>query len=166
MRPARFQEFAVKALAQAPDIRTVEPWNEGTRRPSGLKIEFTTGAQIWTGITYARADGEKFEDADGNPVDEAPVDGEPPAEVSLPELVQGGKIPVKGAELYLVGALINSRNPEIAEAYGYSHGTSPTMYPGFGVNFHNGSRIFCVFEYALRSGQERPSGSRELPEAV
>ncbi|MFI9235791.1 hypothetical protein [Streptomyces sp. NPDC053079] len=160
MRPARFQEFAVKALAQAPDIRTVEPWNEGTARPCGVKITFTTGAQIWHAITYTMAPGEKM---DGP---EAPVEGEVPAEVPWPELTQGGKINVRASERYLVAAILNAGSAEVASASGYSEGPTPAMHPGYGVQFHNGSKIFCVYAYALRSGQERGGKGFGLPEAV
>ncbi|MEV5138457.1 hypothetical protein AB0K71_05865 [Streptomyces syringium] len=159
MRPERFMEFAVKALGQAPDVRTVEPWQDEKTRPFGLQITFTTGAQIWSAITYTAAPGERADEA------EVPVEGEPPAEVPFPDLIQGGKILVKGAELYLAAALLNSGNAEIAEAYAYSHGESPNKNPGWGVKFHNGSRIHQVFEYALRAG-DRPGQPFDLPEAV
>ncbi|MCF3101445.1 hypothetical protein IPZ58_07605 [Streptomyces roseoverticillatus] len=160
MRPERFQEFAVKALTQAPDIRTVEPWNEGARRPFGVKIEFTTGAQIWHAITYTMAPGEKMSEPEA-----PPVEGEAPAEVPWPELIKGGKIDVRASEQYLVAAILNAGNAEVAEASGYSLPEKPALHPGFSVQFHNGSKIFCVYEYALRSG-ERPGTKFDLPEAV
>ncbi|GAA2715636.1 MULTISPECIES: hypothetical protein [Streptomyces] len=146
MRPARFQEFTVKALAEAPYIRTVEPVNEPGERPHGLEITFTNGAQLQVGITYARADGEKFEDADGTPVAESPVEGEPPAAVPWPELPSTGRREPRDLEPYLVSALVNSGNAEIASVYGYSDREAPAKYPGAGVRFHNGSRIFMFFE--------------------
>ncbi|MEU5426869.1 hypothetical protein AB0H73_14865 [Streptomyces olivoreticuli] len=153
-------EFAVKAMAQAPEIRTVEPWQEGAKRPYGLKITFTSGAQIWSAITYNAAPGEKADEP------EVPIEAEPPAEVPYPELLQGGKIPVRGAELYLAAALLNSNCPEITEVHGYSHSESPNINPGLGVKFHNGSRIHMVFEHALRSGQTPGPRGFDLPEAV
>lgn len=160
MRPQRFVEFAVKALAQAPDVRTVEPWQEDSKRPFGLKVTFTSGAQIWPAITYTAAPGEKADEP------EVPVEGEPPAEVAFPGLAQGGKISIKAAELYLAAGLLNSGCREITEAYGYSHADPPNMHPGLGVKFGNGSRIHMVFLHALRAGEDHPGSGGSLPEAV
>lgn len=150
----------MKALAQAPDVRTVEPWNEGTKRPFGVKIEFTTGAQIWHAITYTMAPGEKMSEPEA-----PPVEGEAPAEVPWPALIQGGKIDIRASEQYLVAAILNAGNAEVADASGYSSPT-PAMYPGFRVDFHNGSKVFCVYQYAFRSGQQPGGKGYDVPEAI
>ena len=54
MRPARFQDFAVDALAKAPDVKSVDAWQEGSR-PFGVHIMFMSGAQIWAAITATAA---------------------------------------------------------------------------------------------------------------
>lgn len=149
MRPERFRPFIREALAKAPDVQDVEPWDG---RRTGLHVTFTTGAQLWIGATYASAPGEKYE----NP--EAPVHAEPPAEVPYPDLYEDGKVSPGRAKAYLAAALANSGCDEIETAYPYA---DTDMHPGFGANFHNGAKVFCLFEATARPGQAM--GSRNAP---
>lgn len=153
MRPERFHPFAIEALAKAPDVQSVAPWDG---RRSGLCITFTTGAQMWVGITYAAAPGDKYEQP------ETPVHGEPPAEVPYPELYDGGKISPDRAKAYLAAALTNSGCDEIQKAYPYD---DTNQHPGFGVIFHSGARAFCLFVQTARPGQSAGGREYELQSA-
>ena len=153
MRPERFHAFAIDALAKAPDIQSVDPWDG---RTFGLHITFTTGAQVWGGITCAAAPGEKYEQP------EAPVHGEPPAEVSYPDLYEDGKVSPGRAKRYLAAALTNSGCDEIESAYAYP---DTNKHPGFGAIFHSGARAFCLFEATARPGQVLGSRNAALQDA-
>lgn len=157
MRPARFMPFAAQTLAQAPGILAAEPWQDGTTRPYGLKVTLATGAQVWPAITAVGAPGEKYDQ------DEAPVEGEPPAEIPMPEL--SGKLPIAAVEKVLASALANSGNKEIARVYCYSDRKQPNLNPGIGLEFHNGAKIHMAFVHAMRSGQT-PGRPYALPEAL
>ncbi|MGW3196288.1 hypothetical protein ACWDBD_17215 [Streptomyces sp. NPDC001118] len=155
MRPERFQQFATEALAQAPDVRSVEPWDDGWRS-RGMQVTFTTGSQLWIGISGALAPGEKHESP------EAPVHGEAPAEVPFPELVEGGTVSPDRAKRYLAAALTNSGCDEIYKAYAYA---DTSKHPGFGAVFHNGAKVFCLFEATARPGQGLGSRNAALQDA-
>jgi hypothetical protein len=148
MRLDRFQSFAQEALPNAPDVQRIEPWAEGDHT-TGLHVTFTSGSQIWLSTTMALAPGEKHEQP------EAPVHGDPPAEVPVPELYENGKITPDRAKQYLAAALTNARCDEIALAYPYADDS----HPGVGLKFHNGARIFCLFVHTARPGQS-PSGKK------
>ncbi|MFE0423109.1 hypothetical protein [Streptomyces sp. NPDC058953] len=150
MRLARFRAFALETLRNAPDIREVESWDRGDHTV-GLHVTFSTGAQIWVGITAALAPGEKHENA------EAPVHGEAPAELPFPELFQDGSITPERAKHYFAAAMANSGCDEIARAYPYTD----DGHPGFGVHFHNGSKVFCLLVHTARPGQS-PGSKYEL----
>lgn len=152
MRPVRFHAFALEALAKAPDVQSAEPWDRGDHT-HGIKITFSTGSQVWFGMTAASPPGAK--------VDEDPiVTGDPAAEVPYPELYEDGKVTPAHAQRYLAAAIINSAHPEVASAYGYD----PTSkHPGFGVRFHSGARVYCLFHHNARRGQG--VGGRELQAA-
>lgn len=150
MRPERFRPFIAEALAKAPDVRTVEPWDG---RSTGLHVTFSTGAQLWIGATFAAAPGEKYEQP------EAPVHAEPPAEVSYPDLYEDGKVSPDRAKRYLAAALMNSGCDEIESAYAYA---DTNQHPGFGVVFHSGARAFCLLESTARPGQGLGSRNAEL----
>jgi len=154
MRLNTFHTFALSALAQAPDVQSVEPWDRGAEHLRGLHVTFSTGAQIWVGVTAAAAPGDKWEGP------EAPVEGEPPAEIAYPQLFDNGQITPARAQEYLAAALTNSGDKRIAKAYGYS---SEAQHPGFGAIFHDGARAFCLFHHTARAGQS--IGGRELQAA-
>ena len=152
MRPARFHKFALDALAKAPDVQSVEPWDRGDHT-HGIKVTFSTGSQVWFGMTTASPPGAK--------VDEDPVvTGEPAAEVPYPALFEDGKVTPGRAQHYLAAAITNSGHTEVAGAYGYD----PTnKHPGFGVIFHSGAKAYCMFHHNARPGQD--VGGRELQAA-
>lgn len=157
MRPARFQEFAQQTLAGAPGIAAVEPWQDGTTRPFGLKVTLGTGAQVWPAITAVAAPGEHYDQP------ETPVEGEPPAEMPMPPLE--AKMPITEVEKVIAAALAASANPEIARVYCYSDRKQPNLNPGVGLHFHNGGKIHMVFVHAMRAGQT-PGRPYALPEAI
>jgi hypothetical protein len=157
MRPERFQQLLIHLLPKAPDVQHVEAWQEGAARPHGVVVTFTSGSRLWAAVSSQLPPGQKGDAAD------VPVTGEPPAEVSVPPLFEGGKVSPVRAEAYLAATLNNSRHEEIARAYGYSEGataTRPTAHPGVGVTFHSGGRGFALFVHTARPGQER--GGRGL----
>ncbi|AGP56202.1 hypothetical protein [Streptomyces rapamycinicus] len=159
MRPQRFQDWAVEALRQGPEVAEVEPWQEGHKQPFGVKTRLRTGAEIWMGITAVSPPGEDY----GQP--EQPVEGEAPAAVPVPELVGAtGKVAITQAERHLAALLNNAGSGEVAGAYGYSD-RGPAQNPGVGVDFHSGGKIHCVFVHALRSGQN-PGSPYNLPTEV
>lgn len=153
MRPDRFRPFIAEALAKAPDVQSVEPWDG---RSTGLQVTFTTGAQMWIGATYAAAPGEKYEQP------EQPVHAEPPAEVPYPDLYEDGKVSPDRAKRYLAAALTNAGCDEIERAYPYP---DTNKHPGMGVIFHNGAKAFCLFEATARPGQGLGSRNAELQDA-
>ncbi|WP_246150512.1 hypothetical protein [Streptomyces qinzhouensis] len=114
-------------------------------------MTFSTGAQIWVGITMALAPGEKHD------TPEEPGRGEPPAEVPVPELHKDGMITPERVKHYLAAVMTNSGCDEIALAYPYTD----DGHPGFGVQFHNGAKVFCLLVHSARAGQS-PGGKYEL----
>ena len=148
MRPARFQDFAVDALAKAPDVKSVDAWQEGSR-PFGVHIMFMSGAQIWAAITATAAPGEDYKQP------ESPVAYEAPAEVAYPDLYDGGKVTPQLAEKYLAAALTNSGSGEIAAVYAYTVNDPGTANPGVGVKFNNEARIQMLFQHTARAGQDK-----------
>lgn len=153
MRPERCHQFVREALAKAPDIQSVDTWDG---RSYGLHITFTTGSQIWAGLTFAAAPGDK---GDGP---EAPVHGDAPAEVSFPELFKDGKTSPTSAEVYLTAALTNAHCDEVERVYPYG---SEAKNPGLGLRFHSGARAFMLFEVAGRPGQSADGQKYSLPAA-
>ncbi|MFF8793322.1 hypothetical protein [Streptomyces globisporus] len=148
MRPARFQQFAVEALSKAPDVKSVDPWQE-PERPFGVHIMFMSGAQIWAAITATAAPGEDYKQP------ENPVVYEAPAEVAYPDLFEGGKVTPHLAEKYLAAALTNSGSGEIATVYAYTVNDPGTANPGVGVKFHSEARIQVLFQHTARAGQDK-----------
>jgi hypothetical protein len=157
MRLDTFHRFAVSALAEAPDVQSVKAWDRGAEHLRGLHVTFTTGAQFWIGITAAAAPGDKWQGP------EVPVEGDPPAEIGYPDLLQDGKITPARAQAYLAAAISNSGDKQIERAYGYS---SEAQTPGFGVVFHNGARAFCLFHHSARPGQGIGGRAFDLQTAI
>ncbi|QSS91483.1 hypothetical protein [Streptomyces sp. M54] len=158
MRPARFQDFAVEALAKAPDVKSVEPWQEPDR-PFGVHILFMSGAQIWAAITATAAPGEDYKQP------ENPVSYEAPAEVAYPDLYEGGKVTPQLAEKYLAAAFTNSGSPEIESVYAYSVKDPATAHPGLGLRFHSEARIQLLFQHTARPGQDKGNSPFDLQSA-
>jgi hypothetical protein len=142
MRPPRFQTFAVEALSAAPEITAAEPWTDD--RPYGIHVRFNQGSELWAAITGALASGERHDSPD------TPVAGDPPAQVPVPELYDGGQISPTRAEQYIAATLTNSGNPELRTVYPYG---PDAKNPGVGVTFHNGARAFILFAHTARTGQ-------------
>lgn len=138
MRPARFQEFAITAFQRGTEVAAVEPWQDGTRRPYGVQVKFNTGTTMRVSITAVTPPGEKFTDP------EVPVEVAPPAEVSVPDLYDGGKVTPLRTEAYLAALLNNAGSPEIARTYAYSARDTPPMNPGLGVEFHGGGKAHML----------------------
>ncbi|MER6103636.1 hypothetical protein ABT115_15260 [Streptomyces sp. NPDC001832] len=161
MRPARFQDFAVETLLKAPEIKNAEPWTEPDRT-FGIHLTFNTGAQLWAAITATAAPGDDYDRP------EIPVAYEPPAEVAWPDPYEGGKVTPPRAEAFLAAAFTNSGSGEIARAYEYSAGatpTRPTAHPGMGIVFHDESRIQVLFQHTARAGQDKGGRSFDLQDA-
>ncbi|MBT2439017.1 hypothetical protein J7E93_02550 [Streptomyces sp. ISL-36] len=157
MRLDTFHQFAVSALAAAPDVLSAEAWDRGAEHLRGIHVTLTTGAQFWLGVTAAAAPGDKWEGP------EIPVEGEPPAEVAYPQLFENGKASPARAQEYFAAALANSGNKQIAEAYAYS---SEAQTPGFGVIFQNEARAFCLIHHTARPGQGVGGRAFDLQAAV
>lgn len=138
MRPARFQEFAITAFKRGSEVAAVEPWQDGTRRPYGVRVKFNTGATLNVSITAVTPPGESFKEQ------EVPVEVEPPAEVPVPDLYDAGKVTPQRAELYLAALLNNTGSPEIVDTFAYSDRETPPMNAGLGVNFHNGGKAHML----------------------
>lgn len=138
MRPARFQEFAIKAFGRGTEVAAVEPWQDGTRRPYGVQVRFNTGTTLNVSITAVTPPGERFTEP------EVPVEAAPPVEVAVPDLYEAGKVTPKRAERYLAALLANAGSSEVAEAFAYSDRETPPMNPGLGVNFHNGGKAHML----------------------
>lgn len=152
MLPARFHAFALKALTRAPDIQSAEPWDRGDHT-HGIKVTFTTGSQIWFGMTTVAPPGAKGHE---DPI----VTGDIAVEVPYPELYEDGKVTPDRAQHYLAAAITNAGHAEVAGAYGYA---PENRHPGFGVLFHSGAKVLCLFHHNGRAGQN--IGGRELQAA-
>ncbi|MFJ6608217.1 hypothetical protein [Streptomyces lydicus] len=142
MRPPRLEEFLVDTLGKAPEVQRTEAWHEGSTRPAGVHVAFTTGSELWIAVTGGGQPGEDYDKP------EVPVTDAPPAEVPVPDLLQGGKVTPITAENYLAAVLTNSGSPEIKRVYAYSAGataTSPTAHPGVGIEWHSGAKSFLPF---------------------
>ncbi|MFF9074933.1 hypothetical protein ACF1FX_27050 [Streptomyces sp. NPDC014646] len=157
MRPQRFQEFAVETLLKAPDVGDVAPWQDD-HRPFGIRIAFSSGAQLWVAITAAAL-------SDDYDRPEVPVLDVPPTEVPVPDVYEDGKITPARAEQYLAAVLTNSGSAEIRRVYGYTTGeraTDPSHNPGLGMEFHSNSKIFMLFAHTARPGQGQGGKPFEL----
>ncbi|MFJ8677237.1 hypothetical protein [Streptomyces sp. NPDC093589] len=159
MRPPRLMEFVVDTLAKAPEVTRTEVWQDGGNRPYGAHVTFVTGAEMWLGVMAAAAPGEKYEQP------EVPVTDAPPAEIPVPDLLQGGKVTPGSAEAYIAAALNNSGNTEIKRTYGYSAGDSPATHPGVGIEFHSGGKGFLPIIHTARAGQGKGNRAFDLQSA-
>ncbi|KIZ16868.1 hypothetical protein [Streptomyces natalensis] len=162
MRPQRLMEFVAETLTNAPEVQRAVPWQEGGVRPYGVQVTFLTGAELWLGVMAQAAPGESYDEP------EVPVTAEPPAEVAVPELLEGGKVTPLSAEAYIAAVLTNSGSAEIKRAYGYSEGatmTRPTSAPGVGLEFHSAGRGFLPFIHTARAGQGKGRQAFDLQEA-
>ncbi|WP_146057147.1 MULTISPECIES: hypothetical protein [unclassified Streptomyces] len=157
MRPDRFRDCAVEAYRAAG--LTAEPWTDGTRRPFGVKVTLPSGAQIWHAVTVQSPEGD-----DPNQPEKI-VRGAAPEAVELPDL--SGRSSVQAVEEFLAGAVANSGNEEISGVYAYSasRSGSSSVYPGFGVKFHSGAKIYCVFVRAGAPGRE-PGSEYDIPKEI
>ncbi|MFI0156214.1 hypothetical protein [Streptomyces lydicus] len=159
MRPQRLMEFVVDTLGKAPEVQRAEAWQEGATRPCGVHVTFATGSELWLAVTGGGLPGEDYDKP------EVPVTDAPPAEVPVPDLLQGGKVTPITAENYLTAVLTNSGSHEIKRVYAYSAGatpTSPTAHPGVGLEFHSGAKSFLPFVHTAGRGQNRKSNAFHL----
>ena len=156
MRPDRFRDFAIQTYTAAG--LEAEAWQETARRPNGIKVTLPSAAQIWHAITAQSTDGDDLSQP------EKPVEGQAPEPVPVPD-ISGGTVGVTDAERHLAALVHNANSREVAAAYAYSARQTPSVHPGYGVNFHSGARVFCVFVHALRPGQS-PAGEYDLPREV
>ena len=132
MRIDRFQEFALAAYRDAPEITAAEPWSDGTTRPAGIQLQ-VGGKTVRHALTMVTPQGEDL----GAP--EQPVEGEPPAPVE-PRPAPAGVRDRQTAE-YLAAVLAGTGSPEIARVYAYDE---KSMHPGLGVEFHSGRKIHML----------------------
>lgn len=159
MDPQRLMDFVTNAMSNAPEVQKAHPWQEGTTRPYGVQITFATGAEMWCGVVAAAPPGGYSE----KPTTEAP-----PAEIAVPDLLQGGKVTPLTAEAFIAATLNNAGNDEIKRVYAYSAGatpTSPTAHPGVGLEFHDGGRGFLPFVHTARAGQGKGNRAFDLQDA-
>ncbi|MFF3547060.1 hypothetical protein ACFYXD_35145 [Streptomyces platensis] len=162
MRPQGLMEFVAETLGKAPEVQRAEVWQEGTIRPFGVQVTFVTGSEMWLGVMAQAAPGESYDQP------EKSVTDAPPAEVAVPELLQGGKVTPASAEAYIAAVLNNSGCPEIKRTYAYSEGatpTRPTAHPGVGIEFHSKGRGFLPFIHTARPGQGKGNRAFDLQDA-
>lgn len=133
MRIDRFQTFALDAYRQAPEIVSAEPWSDGTRRPHGIQLTLATGGTVRHAITRVRVMGEDLDQP------EEPVLGEPPAPVE-PRPAPAG-VRDRQTAAFLAAVLAGTGNKELSRAYAYDE---QSQNPGFGVEFHNGSKVHML----------------------
>jgi len=153
MRPARFHQFAIDTLPKAPDVQAVEDGGE-SGRPYSLHVTFTNGSQVWIGVTGTLAPGDKYD------IEEQPVHGDAPSEIPYPPLFDSGNVTPATAQAYLAAATTNTGNTEILAAEPYND--DDVQNPGFGVTFHNGAKIWCLFTHTARAGQARGNRAYDL----
>ncbi|MEU5834437.1 hypothetical protein ABZ820_12305 [Streptomyces diacarni] len=132
MRIDRFQEFAVAAYRQAPEIAGADPWSDGTKRPAGVELT-VAGRTVRHAITRVRVDGEDLEQP------EQIVEGQPPAPIE-PRPAPAGVRDRQTAQ-YLAAVLAGTAHPEIARVYAYDQ---KSQDPGLGVEFHDGSKVHML----------------------
>lgn len=133
MRIDRFQELAVAAYQEAPEIVSAQPWSDGTRRPYGIEVQLADGKTVRHAITRVRVQGEDLEQP------EEPVLGEPPAPIE-PRPAPAGVRDRQTAE-FLAAVLAGTGNKEVARVYAYDQ---TSQNPGLGVEFHSGSKIHML----------------------
>ncbi|RMI40167.1 hypothetical protein [Streptomyces triticirhizae] len=142
MRPERFVEFACDRYPAVAGVKEVEPWSEGNVRPFGVLVAFDSGTRLWHAVTAQPPAGT-----------EAPA-GRAPEPVPRPELGEGRPTPL-AVERFLVAAVTNAGLAGVARVWGYSEREPPASTPGFGVEFHDGARIFAPFVHFADPGQQR-----------
>ncbi|WP_329467884.1 hypothetical protein [Streptomyces sp. NBC_01431] len=149
MRPERFRQFCLDTLPQhGPDITAAEVWEGDGAPPFGIVITFANGSRLWATITGVLAPGTKVDDAD------MPVTGTAPEPVALPALCIDGQTSPALAEAYLAAVLAQSGNNEVSNIYGYQQRLNQAAaYPGVGIGFHNGARIYMPITHTSRPGQ-------------
>lgn len=132
MGPEQVQELCIKVLSSGPDIVAADSWADDSRR-YGLRVTFSSGSRLWTGITTSAATGA-----------EQATPASPTAAPPLPALFDSaGRTTPERAELYLAAVLMGGHTPEIISAYGYS--TRPGRHPGIGLHLERGARAFLPF---------------------
>ncbi|MFI8853405.1 hypothetical protein [Streptomyces sp. 891-h] len=130
MRIQQFQEFAVAAYQQAPEVVSAEPYTEGHNRPAGVEIKLAGGKVVRHAITRVRVEGEDLEQPE--PV----AEGEPPAPIE-PRPTPSGVRDRQTAQ-FLAAVLAGTGHKELARVYPYEESS---QNPGLGVVFHNGSKV-------------------------
>ncbi|NJQ04938.1 hypothetical protein [Streptomyces lonarensis] len=156
MRPERFRDFAVQSYTTAG--LAAEPWDDGNKRPLGVKVTLPSGAQVWHAVTVQSPEGEKSSEP------EKIVEGDAPASEPLPDLTS--RVPVPTVEAFLAGTIRNAGSTEVSGVYSYSGRETPSVHPGFGVTFHSGAKAFCVFVHVAGPGQGRPGNAYDIPTEV
>ncbi|MFJ1742650.1 hypothetical protein ACIOG4_28740 [Streptomyces microflavus] len=140
MNPDQVRNLCVEILREGPDIVSTAGWTDGSRRPSGLLVLFSSGARLWTGITTSDPAGPEARDY-------APATPSP-----LPDLYDDARrITPSRVEGYLAAVLAGARAPQITGAYSYS---VTARHPGVGLYLAGGARAFLPFVYAAASGKD------------
>jgi hypothetical protein len=134
MRPARFQEFALDVVKNAPgagEALTLKEAGE-SKYPYGLAVHLN-GSQIKFQFVAQSAPGDRYEG------EERVVEGEPPEPVgvSLPQ----GRVTPEAAEGWLTSVFASARCTELERVERWS--TRPSGgAPGLTAHFHSGARMF------------------------
>ena len=107
MRPQRFEDTLRALLQQSGgQVKEVVPAKEAgwDRNPFGLAVTYQTGARVLLQIIATSADGEKYDQPEG-----APVEGETAlAPVPVPDVFDGGKLQLARVDQHLAALLANS----------------------------------------------------------
>ncbi|NSC22350.1 hypothetical protein FM076_14610 [Streptomyces albus subsp. chlorinus] len=133
MRIDRFQEFAVAAYREAPEVLSAQPWSDGVRRPYGIEVQLAGGKTLRHAITRVRVPDEDLEKP------EEPVLGEPPAPIEPRPTPTGGRD--RQTAQYFAAVLAGTGNKEVARVYAYDQ---TSQNPGLGAEFHDGSKIHML----------------------
>lgn len=151
MRTRRFESFVHDLIRDSGGdaIKSIQRFEEAgfAEKPLGLLVEFVTGVRLF--LQFVRVSppgGDNREDAE--PI----LEGRPLASVDHVQLaVENGKLHLKNFESFLVAAIINSGNREIADVRTFA---SASHKFGIDVTFHNGAHDYVFFLYALAPGRE------------
>jgi hypothetical protein len=126
MRPQRFQQFVIQAVATA-DARAQSLADAGdSKHPFGVAVSRPGSESRWQ-IMGQLADGERHDDA------EAPVEGDPAA------WTDAG--PDAGPDAWLAAVIGRAESPEIARIDRWS-ARDGEKRQGLTIHFHNGARAY------------------------
>lgn len=152
MRLPRLQPLLHALLESSPQVKSVKAVSdvEGYKRHGfGHVIELPTGVRILTQLISIPAPDERSTEP------ETIVEGEPPAEVPVPELYDGGKLQVAAVPQWFAALICNSGNREVAsaevlEGLAIKHATR--------IDYHNGGANLIYVVRVFSPGEQVQEG--------